>query len=211
MDRGRAIFSSGVSLYGGLPLRWGEIRQAENNILSRFKGGPGSGHHGHAGRPGKQGGSSPSPGLLATGSDQELYRWGNLREVVELSRGKRIGSLDVSNLSGFYFAPPSAEPRGRGWPRKVYGRFILDRQILADGGWSLDPHLRAEGAWRYRGRASEREIIRNYLRALCGYEVHEIPEGQGLKDIAAILEYRLGRKIPGVYAEGIPPGPSRHG
>lgn len=31
-------------------------------IIARYKGGPGSGHYGHAGRPGKRGGSAPGGG-----------------------------------------------------------------------------------------------------------------------------------------------------
>ena len=45
-------------------------------IIIRLKGGPGSGHHGHAGRPGKRGGSAPGKtamyiGPLSSNSERE--------------------------------------------------------------------------------------------------------------------------------------------
>ncbi|MCK9600148.1 MAG: hypothetical protein M0R06_13980, partial [Sphaerochaeta sp.] len=55
------IFNLILSTFTGIPMR-GEYRQgAFSWILKslRLKGGPGSGHHGHAGRPGKHGGSLP--------------------------------------------------------------------------------------------------------------------------------------------------------
>jgi hypothetical protein len=36
-----------------------------NNLKHALKGGTGSGHHGHSGRPGKRGGSSPGGGSHA--------------------------------------------------------------------------------------------------------------------------------------------------
>jgi len=39
------------------------VVQSQENILSSFRGGPGSGHWGHRGRPGKVGGSLPGGGL----------------------------------------------------------------------------------------------------------------------------------------------------
>ena len=51
-------------------------RQMENRRLSYQDGGPGSGNHGHAGRPGKRGGSAPSKftNMGATHNERESFR-----------------------------------------------------------------------------------------------------------------------------------------
>lgn len=47
---------------------------AKTSISIRYKGGPGSGHHGHAGRPGKLGGSVAGAGGGAVFSDGKISR-----------------------------------------------------------------------------------------------------------------------------------------
>lgn len=46
--------------------------ETKNVSETTLKGGPGSGYHGHAGRPGRRGGSSPSAGLSAENAKMEI-------------------------------------------------------------------------------------------------------------------------------------------
>lgn len=54
-------------------------------MIIKIKGGPGSGHHGHAGRPGKRGGSLPGKGG-GSGSDIEHSFIGHKRLVKNLKK-----------------------------------------------------------------------------------------------------------------------------
>ena len=71
----------------------------------RFKGGPGSGHEGHAGRPGSVGGSVPSNGTLNFG--------GSVYKVAEAFNN---GDLDIKSLT---FTPQKKEGTISTWIAKV--------------------------------------------------------------------------------------------
>ena len=173
------------------------------------KGGPGSGNIGHAGRPGSVGGSAPSKGGTLAVGENELYRWANLAEAVDISwkPSKRDPetpySLDVTDKQDFYFAPHSVLSE-RSWVKNTYGRFILDKKTLEEGGWSKDPNLRAEGAWRWKpgnlgGTWRDYDAGfqgRVYARAIRGFEITSIPGGYTKEDVRNILTYRYGRTIP---------------
>lgn len=47
-------------------------------MILRFKGGPGSGHHGHRGRPGKRGGSLPGKGGKRTPPTDSSFTYGQI-------------------------------------------------------------------------------------------------------------------------------------
>jgi hypothetical protein len=54
-----------------------------------LKGGPGSGHHGHAGRPGKRGGSSPGKGGGMSKAERKARGWEKVAE------GDVVSGLEV--------------------------------------------------------------------------------------------------------------------
>lgn len=133
-----------------------------------------------------------------------LYRWSNLREIVKTSKGERVTSLDVSDSPDFYFSPYNSRKQiggGKSWLDNTYLRVILDRGKLTSAGWVKDPALKAEGAWRHIGKKADTDLARDYTLAIKGIEVDDIPAGKTLEDISAIVEFRLGRKVP-VVASG---------
>jgi hypothetical protein len=181
---------------------------AARELRRMAKGGAGSGNFDHAGRPGQIGGSAPS--RLARGDATELYRWGNLAEVVALDEARsgrivRPSSLDVTDRPEWYFPPPRVlPPSARSWVNHTYGRYILDRAALAESGWGKDPNLRTEGAWRWKPgnlggswREYDDAFVNNaYKSAIRGFEVTTLPEGGSLEQVHDILKYRLGREVP---------------
>jgi hypothetical protein len=52
-------------------------------LLTRYKGGPGSGHHGHAGRPGRVGGSQPGKGVPLTPAGHVFLKTGKVPTSAE--------------------------------------------------------------------------------------------------------------------------------
>lgn len=55
-------------------------------VIIRFKGGAGSGHHGHAGVPGQRGGSLPrGSGDGSGGGSTKTHRFGNLQQGVNVT------------------------------------------------------------------------------------------------------------------------------
>jgi len=133
-----------------------------------------------------------------------LYRWSNLREIVKTSKGERVTSLDVSDSPDFYFSPYNSRKQiggGKSWLDNTYLRVILDRGKLTSAGWVKDPVLKAEGAWRHIGKKADTDLARDYTLAIKGIEVDDIPAGKTLEDILAIVEFRLGRKVPVVASD----------
>ncbi len=152
---------------------------------------------------------SSEGGTLATGKN-ELYRWANLAEAVDVSwkpfrkdNPQTSFSLDVTDKQDFYFAPHKVLT-SESWVTNTYGRFILDKKVLKEGGWSKDPNLRAEGAWRWKPgnigkRAQELDLGfhgRVYSNAIKAFEITSLHKDGSLKDVQAILKHRFDRDIP---------------
>lgn len=137
--------------------------------------------------------------VLAKGDETELYRWANLQEIIETSRHKRVNSLDVTEKPDWYFAPHKVLTNPTP-VETVYGRFILDREILINGGWSKDPHLTVEGAWRWKstniGDLSDSQLAFIYNSSIIGFEIVDLPDTLSAAQVSEILEYRLKRSIP---------------
>ncbi len=53
----------------------------------RLKGGPGSGHHGHSGRPGKVGGSSTGKGVISSSNIKTRFNIGGDEDTFEITYG----------------------------------------------------------------------------------------------------------------------------
>lgn len=136
----------------------------------------------------------PIPEIPKRETDK-LYRWVNLKELV-LTKDKPPTSLDVSDNADFYFSPYSGKKLGSGssWIDNTYMRVVLDKQKLANAGWNADPALRGEGAWINKKITPEAvEVYRNSIQSI---EVDDIPKGKTIDDVADIIEFRLGRKVP---------------
>ena len=140
---------------------------------------------------------------IAKGDDTELYRWGNLTDVHSSFLGKRTRSLDMTDRPEWYFAPPSML-KSDSWVETVYGRYLLDRPTLAKAGWSKDPHLKVEGAWRWKpgnlGKGwqdiDDKFVGNSFLSSIKGYEVVSLPKGIKTEMLGDWFTYRTGRKIP---------------
>lgn len=137
--------------------------------------------------------------VLAKGDGAELYRWANLQEIIETSRQKRVNSLDVTDKPDWYF-PPHKVLTNPTSVEKVYGRFILNKEILINGGWSKDSHLTVEGAWRWKetnlGYFSDSQLASIYNSSIRGFEIINLPDTLSAAQVSEILEYRLNRNIP---------------
>ena len=68
-----------------------KLKQAEEEAGQDQKGGPGSGHHGHAGRPGQRGGSAPGKGGGVSASEQANSRWRPIGSRDKLPAGTVVG------------------------------------------------------------------------------------------------------------------------
>jgi len=79
--------------------KYGKVRVPRGyRILQAKKGGPGSGHHGHAGRPGERGGSAPGEGGSGTGGG------GTEREVPrQKGPGGRAPAGGMIGMNGMYY------------------------------------------------------------------------------------------------------------
>ncbi|KKN18320.1 hypothetical protein LCGC14_0956850, partial [marine sediment metagenome] len=131
-----------------------------------IKGGAGSGHHGHSGRPGKVGGSLPSGGLGATpisNDEKELHTY--LTMVADMKRGqgrkdfKYAGMEDMILKHGKFFKPPQKGdklPKGceAGEPKECYRNSIMNsisnEDLIYTEGYATSPSLPGFGfqhAW----------------------------------------------------------------
>lgn len=70
-----------------------------------YRGGPGSGHHGHEGRPGEVGGSLPGEGFLSTAKDY----YDRLRNPAKKKYAKKLAIVFDLNSKGFYPKLPEPE------------------------------------------------------------------------------------------------------
>lgn len=79
-----------IRLYGDVPLAGAEF--VSKSLV--FKGGPGSGHHGHSGRPGEVGGSAPGEGDGTRGDEGKSYRGGKIVPLTMAEQGQIQQALD---------------------------------------------------------------------------------------------------------------------
>jgi len=120
----------------------------------------------------------------------EMYRWGNLMELHDLSNGKRTRSLDITEDEDFYFAPHSIVRDS--FVTKTYGRFVLDGEKLSNAGWKRDPGLFAERAWRQYG-ANDANVVKSYVNAIKRFEVYANPKKYPLSDLQSWMDFRFGK------------------
>lgn len=93
--------------------------QIMNELLNELrKGGPGSGNHGHAGRPGKQGGSTTGNIKgMKPGTRFRPNEWGGEVEVIQRK--------NLYGVPGYMVKSPSALPGQMG----SYPMFMPDKHI----------------------------------------------------------------------------------
>lgn len=199
-----------IQVRGGVivaPLDITDTKELAHKHLRGTKHDHDQGKHGQRNAQNDWGFTSGKSRSIAKGDNTELYRWSNLIDVIDASRGKRTRSLDVTDKPDWYFAPTSVLTESATTVEKVYGRFILDRAALKRAGWTKDKTLLAEGAWRHIpgsiGRTwqdfSDKDIADAYLGAIRGFEIVQLPNNITRQEIADILGYRIGRRIPVIH------------
>ena len=115
MDEYKTLVKGGSIRRHSEMLRIGDANFApvlERKIVKR--GGPGSGHHGHAGRPGKVGGSQPGRGLRYSYAPEGQYEYigtESLEDAISNGRGQIYVTTDDGQLWGL-FSYPTSDERG---------------------------------------------------------------------------------------------------
>lgn len=145
-------------------------------------------------------------------AEKYFYRWCNLGEIAKIFNGKRPTSLDVTDKKNFYFSSQSGRPKvGKGWISEVYVKLYLNADTLKKLGWQRDKQAKGEGLWRPKGITLDKNILKQYLKAIEKIEIHEWPKDTK-EEISSWIKFRLdnvkiefkGRVNEGLKVEDLP-------
>ena len=100
--------------------------QADSDELAE-KGGPGSGHHGHAGRPGQRGGSAPGKGGGVSASEQANSRWRPIGSRDKLPAGTVVGIQGISSVIAIRPGLPEGGNGSNNQPRIELAQFLISQ------------------------------------------------------------------------------------
>lgn len=182
-------------------------------MIIKIKGGPGSGHHGHVGRPGKRGGSLPGKGGGSSGAAIPLY------DTVDEIKGGVMGKgyfirpdgklIDISGeMEGgvddhIGYTLASGNPEALGLDKKVVDRFVAAEKKYNAVSYGEPGYEEAEREYGEAYGALWKEIygtgivrVRAYKHTVVVDNVPVTPSG-----LRKLRNYILDNKIPS-YKDG---------
>jgi 2'-5' RNA ligase len=140
----------------------------------KLKGGAGSGHHGHEGRPGKRGGSLPGSGSFAIRSLKESLAGGNVtREALE-----EFATIPVEDDNYYYFTHATRDVR--------YIDDMLENGIKPGGGGKI-----------FASRGFVRDLRQGYVIFRVSKDEPNFEEGIDVVELGVTYpEFRFRNAIP---------------